>query len=52
MKENDRCLDYVTTALVPIENWRKINKKNKNTIERADWKFRRVDENLKSELRK
>ena len=24
-KQNGRCLDDITTALVPIENWRKIN---------------------------
>ena len=24
-KQNGRCLDDVTTALYPIENWRKIN---------------------------
>ena len=24
-KQNGRCLDDLTTALVPMENWRKIN---------------------------
>jgi len=53
-KQNGRCLDDVTTAL-PIKlknNQHELLRENKNNMERTDWKFRRVVENLKSELKK